>query len=86
MVHKSVNRSCFSCKISRYILAIIMRQIIIFSLAILSFFSCSDEAPISDLSGDQYVRGRLMLSDSFHYQVPGTPLAKKKITLSYANL
>ena len=52
---------------------------------VLSLFACDDEVPISDLSGDQYIRGRLMLSDTFLQQVQNSPLAKKKVTISYAN-
>ncbi|MBL0337018.1 MAG: hypothetical protein IPP73_17320 [Chitinophagaceae bacterium] len=41
--------------------------------------------PNDYLAGDEYVRGRLFLLDTFTQQAVGQPLAKKKVTISLAS-
>ncbi len=58
---------------------------LLFILTVVVFSTCTEKDVDGDLSGDQYVRGRLLLIDELTQQATGTPLAKKKIFLSYAD-
>jgi hypothetical protein len=46
--------------------------------------SCGKDRISGDLSGKEYIRGRLFLTDTITQNSIGLPLGKKRITLSYA--
>ncbi|GEP97975.1 carboxypeptidase-like regulatory domain-containing protein [Chitinophaga cymbidii] len=52
---------------------------------LLVFSTCKDDDMGGDLTGSEYIRGRLFLVDTLTQQATGTPLAKKKINIKYAS-
>lgn len=61
-----------------------MKLLFILTSFILVFSVCNKPMPNDFLAGDEYVRGRLFLLDTFTQQAVGQPLAKKKVTISLA--
>jgi len=61
-----------------------MKKVFIAALFLLCFWQCSKDDADGDLSGNEYIRGRLFLFDNLTQQANGTPLGKRKVLLSYA--
>lgn len=62
-----------------------MNRLYYLLLVFFAFNSCNKNNVKGDLSGKEYIRGRLFLTDTLTQHVIGTPLANKTLTISYAD-
>lgn len=61
-----------------------MKKLLILLTAVI-LFQCSEKDIEGDFAGKEYVRGRLFFTDTLTQQSVGVPLAKKKVSLGYAD-
>ncbi|RYZ27081.1 MAG: hypothetical protein EOO10_13780 [Chitinophagaceae bacterium] len=62
-----------------------MKKFLILLTAAVVLYQCTEKDIEGDFAGKEYVRGRLFINDTLTQQSVGVPLAKKKVSLGYAD-